>query len=115
MSQEQAVRCFTSSSFIIPHAAWASGALALLSNRASAELRLRCRETGFPERRKNPNSSPELQVSGLRDQVVVQEPRHIGAFRTAGRTRTANQIIMAAITFLAVNPFPIIRDEVQTA
>jgi len=66
-----------------------SGALALHSNPVSVGDGLRCRETGFPGRRKIANTSPEAQISGLRDEAVVQKPRRFGAFRTpAGNLRT---------------------------
>ncbi len=58
--------------------AWPSLAVAPHSNRDSADDGLRYRETGFRGRRKSANTPPELQISGLRDQTVVQKARHFG-------------------------------------
>jgi hypothetical protein len=61
-----------------------------LSNRVSADCGLRCRETGFPGRRKKRQYVPEPQISGLRDQAAVQEPRQFGAKVRTIRQRPRN-------------------------
>jgi hypothetical protein len=65
-----------------------SGALALQSNRVSVGDGLRCRETGFPGRRKKRQYVPRATDQRSQRRSGRSKPRRFGAFRTpAGNLR----------------------------
>src|SRR5262245_18297312 len=90
--------------------AWASGPIAAHSNRVSADCGLRCRETGFPGRRKmrrhvaRPTDQRSQRPSGCTRRPPIRglcnqlrEYSANGELRGGpGRTRTSNETVMSA-------------------